>query len=147
MIWVAGQIGWWTLLAVLGTSLIGLAVLGITGKNSTDQLRSAIRSESLDHLKPANTGLAVAGGMLLLLPGFITDVIGALMVIPFTQPIFRKLLGWYGKQLTKPIVGQSYPPQTNIIPGEVVEEGPQEDENGPLVIEGTVIDDGETQRG
>ncbi|MOA55216.1 phage T7 F exclusion suppressor FxsA [compost metagenome] len=46
-------------------------------------------------------GLCVfGGGILLLMPGFITDLIGFLLVFPLTRPLFRVvLLKWIGKKL------------------------------------------------
>ena len=147
MVWVVGQIGWGTLLAILGTSLLGVLVLGLTGKRSMDQFRNAIKSDALDKLDPAGTGLAFTGGALLLIPGFITDVIGLLMVFPLTRPLFRKLAAWYGRQLTSPIVGPSQGPQRDVIRGEVVEEESTTDnDDGPLVIEGTVVDEDDEPR-
>lgn len=148
LVWVAGQIGWWTLLAIFGTALIGMAVLGLAGKKSLNGIRTAIRSEDLDALSPADTGLVFVGGSLLLVPGFITDVIGLLMVIPFTRPLFHKFGGWYLRQLAKPFVGAARARPSNVIPGEVVDDAPADEEknDGPLVIEGTVIDDEERGR-
>ncbi|MNI68473.1 phage T7 F exclusion suppressor FxsA [compost metagenome] len=46
-------------------------------------------------------GLCVfGGGILLLLPGFVTDIVGFLLVFPLTRPVFRSLLmKWIGKKL------------------------------------------------
>ncbi|MMZ70914.1 phage T7 F exclusion suppressor FxsA [compost metagenome] len=46
-------------------------------------------------------GLCVfGGGILLLLPGFVTDIIGFLLVFPLTRPMLRALLmKWIGKKL------------------------------------------------
>ncbi|MGR7001994.1 FxsA family protein [Yinghuangia aomiensis] len=41
----------------------------------------------------ADAGLVVLGGILLIIPGFISDVAGLLCLLPFTRPLVRKLIG------------------------------------------------------
>ncbi|MDI2129180.1 FxsA family protein [Yinghuangia seranimata] len=41
----------------------------------------------------ADAGLVVLGGVLLMIPGFISDVLGLLCVLPFTRPLVRRLIG------------------------------------------------------
>jgi UPF0716 protein FxsA len=36
--------------------------------------------------------LVIFGGALLLTPGFVTDVAGALLLLPFTRPLIRRVL-------------------------------------------------------
>jgi UPF0716 protein FxsA len=40
----------------------------------------------------ADAALVLVGGTLLLTPGFVTDVVGFFLVLPFTRPIARRLL-------------------------------------------------------
>ncbi|MET7297719.1 FxsA family protein [Embleya sp. NPDC005575] len=41
----------------------------------------------------ADAGVVILGGILLIIPGFITDVLGLLCVLPFTRPLIRRLIG------------------------------------------------------
>ncbi|MDF2670105.1 MAG: hypothetical protein K0R67_2411 [Paenibacillus sp.] len=44
----------------------------------------------------------LVGGILLLMPGFLSDLLGILLVLPFTRPFFRlQLLGWIRNKLAK----------------------------------------------
>ena len=43
----------------------------------------------------ADGALIVAGGALLLTPGFLTDVVGFLFILPFTRPLVRRLGAWF----------------------------------------------------
>lgn len=46
------------------------------------------------------------GGLLLMSPGFLTDVVGILLLLPITRPIFRRLLyAWIQKKLSR---GQTF---------------------------------------
>ena len=40
----------------------------------------------------ADGALILIGGTLMLAPGFVTDGFGILMILPFTRPLFRRLL-------------------------------------------------------
>jgi len=42
----------------------------------------------------ADAVLVMIGGLFLMLPGFISDVIGLICLLPFAQPLGRKLLTW-----------------------------------------------------
>ena len=86
---VAGAIGFFPalLLIILG-SMLGVLVLRIAGLATALRARESLNRGEL----PAQTMLeglmmALAGG-LLILPGFISDVVGLIMLLPFT----RKLL-------------------------------------------------------
>ena len=40
----------------------------------------------------ADGALILVGGTLMLTPGFVTDVFGILLILPFTRPLARRLL-------------------------------------------------------
>ncbi len=77
-----------TVLVSLATSLIGLAVLRQTGRDRIARLRSALAG---GHVSRFNEGglFTMLGGLLLLLPGFVTDAIGALLLAPSVQAQIR----------------------------------------------------------
>lgn len=42
------------------------------------------------------------GGILLITPGFLTDIVGFLLVFPYTRPIFKALLfAWISRMISK----------------------------------------------
>ena len=50
----------------------------------------------------ADAALVLVGGVLLMLPGFVTDVIGFFFLLPFTRPLARKLLAFVvGRRLAR----------------------------------------------
>ena len=70
--------------------------------------------------------LILSGGILLLVPGIITDLIGLTLLIPFTRLLYRK---WLKKKFEKNIrnVGQSYyQNQRKKAEVRVIEEGIRE---------------------
>jgi UPF0716 protein FxsA len=82
----------WTILLVLATSVLGAWALRRVGPSSW----RAFRSDVQEGRPPGNaaTGalLALAGGVLLVVPGFLTDFIGALLLLPPTRRLARSLV-------------------------------------------------------
>jgi UPF0716 protein FxsA len=60
--------------------------------------------------------LVIFGGALMLAPGFITDVIGALFLLPPTRALMRRLLT---RRAVLRIVGTSPPPSRNGHPDDI----------------------------
>ena len=84
---------WWTIgLLVLG-SITGAALIARGGRRALDALRRTLQLGDPPDRRMANAVLTVAGGVLLLVPGFITDVAGLLFVLPPTRRFARVMLG------------------------------------------------------
>jgi UPF0716 protein FxsA len=84
IILLAVTIGWlWTVLLFLATSAIGVMVLRRTGRGELDRFRTAVSRDGVRAIHLDTPGLAaMVGGILLVFPGFITDLIGALLFVP-----------------------------------------------------------------
>jgi UPF0716 protein FxsA len=81
---LALTIGWlWTVALCIVTSAVGVLVLRQVGRSDLDRLRTAVRLGGLRAIHLDTPGLApIMGAILLVLPGFITDVLGALLFVP-----------------------------------------------------------------
>ncbi|MGY1810987.1 FxsA family protein [Blastococcus sp. SYSU D00669] len=91
---VAAWIGvGWTILALLATGALGALLLGRQGTKALQDLRTRSRARRPDGRELGNAGLAALGGLLLLLPGFVSDLIGLLCVLPGTRDVVRGVLG------------------------------------------------------
>lgn len=79
----------WTIALLLASSVAGGWLLRREGPRAW----RAFRGELAAGRPPGNAAtdglLVLIGGILMLLPGFITDVVGLLMVIPPTRRLFR----------------------------------------------------------
>jgi len=89
---VALAIGWISAACLfLATSGLGLLILRRSGRSDLDRFRDAFRRDGIAAIHLESPGLGpMLGGILLVFPGFITDVLGALVLIP---AIRRKLRG------------------------------------------------------
>lgn len=97
---VAASIGFvWALGLVLATTIAGLVVLRMAGRGRFALFRSVAADNGISGIEArleANPHgfLVILGGILLVLPGFITDVIGALLLL---APIRH----WCGQQFQR----------------------------------------------
>jgi UPF0716 protein FxsA len=87
---VAGSIGFlWALFLVVATSMAGAMVLRHAGGNHIARVRVAMGDGGFSALQADGAGAATLfAGILLLIPGFITDVLGLLLLF---APLRRAL--------------------------------------------------------
>ena len=71
-----------TLLGVFVTAIIGIALLKNQGFYVLDRIRNDVRSGRTPVTSVADSISLVVGGLLMLLPGYLTDIIGFLLFIP-----------------------------------------------------------------
>ena len=86
---LGGWLGLWlTLAIVLGTGVLGVSIFQRLGLRSAQRLRAEM-DRMRDPLGAAgDSALLALAALLLILPGFLTDALGALLLIP----PFRRLL-------------------------------------------------------
>ena len=90
LVLVAQQIGiLWTVLLAIALSVLGAWLVKREGRRTWTALRTALRSGQMPSREIAETILVFVGGALLALPGFVSDVIGLVFVLPFTRPLAR----------------------------------------------------------
>ena len=90
---VAQWIGFgWTILATLATSVLGWILLARQGTRALADLRQSVRTRRSPGAELGNAGLVAAGGLLMVLPGFIGDLVGLLCLLPGTRNLVRAAL-------------------------------------------------------
>lgn len=126
----------WTLLILLASSVIGVALAGSQVKKQILKLQ---RTRTDPQGAVADSMLVALGTVLMFIPGIVSTVIGALMLLPPTRSVVRPLAGML---LTRGIARRvtvinltapaGYPGRGDYIDGEVVEDqvqGPVHDAN------------------
>ena len=97
----------------------------------------------------ADAVLIMVGGLFLMLPGFISDVIGLICLLPFTRPLGRWLLSWLvGRAATnRGIDLETLRTQatilqdpTTLIHGETIPDESQQPPQDDIIVRGEVED-------
>ena len=96
-IYVLIQVGqvigaWWTILLLVLASVIGTWLVRREGGRAWRALTSALETGRMPHRELADGALILVGGTLMLTPGFVTDAVGMLLILPLTRPVARRLL-------------------------------------------------------
>ena len=129
-IYVLIQVGqvigpWWTILLLIADSILGAWLIRREGRKAWMALTTALDSGTMPAKELADGALILIGGTLMLTPGFVSDGLGILLILPLTRPVARRLL-------TKVV-------SKRLVAGYVdVRRGPRSD--GP-VVRGEVLDD------
>jgi UPF0716 protein FxsA len=96
IIQVGELIGLWpTLALLLADALLGSWLLRYQGRGAWRRFNEAIAARRFPGKEVADGVLIVAGGTLLLTPGFLTDVVGFFFLLPPTRALSRRLLRRY----------------------------------------------------
>ncbi|WP_017586872.1 FxsA family protein [Nocardiopsis ganjiahuensis] len=106
MIWVGGQIGVpWTLAALVSLMILGVAVLRHTGRAFREVVQEAdeaMRTGDQPRKGLLDPLMLMAGGILLVIPGFLTAAVGVLLATPVTRPALRWVFaGWAARRMKK----------------------------------------------
>jgi len=108
-LWVIIEIGsligvWPTIALLLADALLGSLLLRHQGRGAWRRFNEAIAERRFPGREVADGLLIAIGGTLLLTPGFVTDIVGAIFLIPPTRAIVRRLMrGYVGRRFV--IVG------------------------------------------
>ncbi|MGY1717739.1 MULTISPECIES: FxsA family protein [unclassified Blastococcus] len=137
---VAAWIGLgWTILATLVTSALGWVLLASQGRRALADLRQRARSREAAGRELGDAGLVAVGGLLMVLPGFLGDLIGLLCLLPGTRGLVRGALRRVVlARLPEHLRGPVRVGSTRTAPVDTTESYGRGE---PLVIEGEVLRD------
>jgi UPF0716 protein FxsA len=128
-IYVIIQVGqvigaWWTIALLIADSIFGSWLVKREGSRAWRALRTALGEGRMPARELADGALIVIGGTLMVSPGFVSDVVGVLLILPLTRPLGRRVLA---RVIARRLV--------------VVGRRPGADERpGPDVVRGDVVD-------
>jgi UPF0716 protein FxsA len=90
---VGGEIGVLpTVLILVVDSVLGSVLLRSQGRSAWRRFNRAMAERRIPHAEIVDGVLVIFGGALLLTPGFLTDVVGLLLLIPASRAVARRLL-------------------------------------------------------
>jgi UPF0716 protein FxsA len=136
-IYVIIQVGqvigaWWTILLLVVDGVVGSWLVKHEGRRAWRALRAALEAGRMPSTELADGMLILVGGTLMISPGFVTDVVGVLLILPFTRPLGRRVLTRFvNRRLRGRVQVMTATPRTARRPG-----------TGPdgTVVQGEVVD-------
>lgn len=84
---------WPTLLGVLVTALLGAAIVRRQGLSLVSEIRRAFGRGQLPARELADAALVGLAGLLLLLPGYFSDLLGLLLLVPAVRTLLYRYFG------------------------------------------------------
>jgi UPF0716 protein FxsA len=102
---VASVIGFLPALVLLfAVSIVGAWLVKREGVATWSRLQATLREGRVPSDEASDGALILLGGALLLTPGFLTDIVGLLLVFPLTRALFKRIfrtfLGGYVSRRT-----------------------------------------------
>ncbi len=142
LVQVADQIGWLLTLGILLVeAVLGAWLMRREGGRAWTALTETFATGRVPSGELADAALVLVGGLLLMLPGFATDIIGFLFLLPMTRPAARKLVAFFIARRLNRLGAATAPRRGDVIPGETVPDAdPAGRPEDPTVIRGEVTD-------
>ena len=116
-------IGWlWAVVLLVGSSVLGAWLLRIHGRLTIERMARAVSEGRAPGPAGIDGALGLLGGVLLLIPGFITDALGALLLLPFSRVLVRR---WISRRYEQQVmrwagrVGRYAPGSRGMRPADV----------------------------
>jgi UPF0716 protein FxsA len=93
LIWVGSSIGFWpTMALVIVTGLAGALLTRLAGVHVLLQIRGEMLAGRMPVGHMIDGLLVLVGGLVLLTPGLLTDVVGFALLIPWSRRMARRLV-------------------------------------------------------
>jgi UPF0716 protein FxsA len=131
-----------TVLILIGEAILGALLMRHEGSRAWKALNDAFTEGKVPTGELADAALILVGGVLLMLPGFLTDIIGFVFLLRWTRPLARKIIAFFVarrvNRLGIPVMRARLDTE-NLIEGETVEQTPANSrKEGPVVIAGEI---------
>src|SRR4051812_39662402 len=81
-----------TIALLVADSILGSMLMRSQGRTAWRRFNAALTEGRIPHREVLDGALVIFGGALLLTPGFLTDVLGVLLLLPPTRAIVRAAL-------------------------------------------------------
>ncbi len=115
----------WTVFFVVFTAVLGAALLRVQGLSTLNRVQRSLEQGQLPAVDLLEGLMLLVAGTLLLTPGFVTDAIGFVLLVP---PLRRQAAHWL---IRKGLMGGGFPPGPSTGAGGAG--------SGPRTIEGEVV--------
>jgi UPF0716 protein FxsA len=82
----------WTILLLAADSVLGSLLLRAQGRSVWRRFNDALAQGKMPHREVVDGVLVIFGGAFLITPGFLTDIVGLLLLLPPTRAVIRRTL-------------------------------------------------------
>ncbi len=83
---------WWTIAILIADAILGSILMRAQGRAAWRRFNEAMQAGRVPARAVLDGALVMFGGLLMLTPGFITDILGFLLLIPPTRAVVRAVL-------------------------------------------------------
>lgn len=99
-----------TILLLAADSLLGSVLLRTQGRSVWRRFNTVLAEGKMPHREVIDGVLMVFGGAFLITPGFLTDVVGLLLLVPPTRALIRRaVVARLGRRVAVGVVGNERP--------------------------------------
>jgi UPF0716 protein FxsA len=104
---------WWTIALLIADSILGSVLMRSQGRAAWRRLGEAVRAGRPPTREVLDGTLVIFGGALLLTPGFISDVLGLVLLLPPSRAVVRRLLTRrFGRRLLTGVASRGRGPRS-----------------------------------
>ncbi|TCK27742.1 FxsA family protein [Pseudonocardia endophytica] len=144
---VVGLASWigvgWTLLVLMAGAVLGLLLARREGVRAARALTVAVQNGRLAHSEATDGLLVALGGVLLFVPGLVTDVLGLALLLPPVRGLVRRRLVDAAERRAPDLRTARIRQGVTIVEGDTVvrDDAPRRPDHGGMpVLEGEVVD-------
>jgi UPF0716 protein FxsA len=94
----------WTIVLLIADSVLGTMLMKAQGRAAWRRFNEALAAGRVPAREVVDGALVIFGGAFLLTPGFVTDICGALLLLPPTRAVIRRILA---RRLTLRVVSRA----------------------------------------
>lgn len=91
----------YTLALIIATSVLGILIAKKRGMKSYQDIQKSLQQGQPPGVAMIETFMIFIGGALLVLPGFITDIIGLFFVLGITRNLFKPIIYYFLRKKMK----------------------------------------------
>jgi UPF0716 protein FxsA len=115
----------WTVVLLAADSILGSALLRSQGRVVWRRFNQELERGHMPHREVVDGVLVIFGGAFLITPGFLTDVVGLLLLIPPTRSLVRRVvMRRLGRRFAASVAGPRTPPRDYDVDGSATEYQP-----------------------
>lgn len=82
----------WTILIMVGTGILGAVLAKKQGFQAIKNFQASMQAGQAPGPAALDAVCVLIGALILILPGFLTDIVGLFFVLPFTRKIVQKYM-------------------------------------------------------